>query len=75
MSHTAKHHTHWLLWPLVALWKLLTGIIEITGRLVAVILGGVFMLVGAIISLTVIGAIIGIPLVLLGALLVLRGLF
>jgi hypothetical protein len=74
MSHTTKH-PHWLLWPLVALWKLLTGILEITGRLVAVVLGGVFMLVGAILCLTLIGAFVGIPLFILGALLALRGIF
>lgn len=74
MTHSLKH-THWLLWPVVALWKLLTGILLVTGRLVAVVLGGVFMLVGLLISLTVIGAVIGVPLFLLGLLLALRGIF
>jgi len=74
MTHSLKH-THWLLWPLVALWKLLTSILLITGRLVAVALGGVFMLIGLIVSLTIIGAVIGVPLFLLGLLLALRGIF
>lgn len=74
MTHSLKH-THWLLWPVVALWKLLTGILLITGRLVAVVLGGVFMLVGFIVSLTVVGAVIGVPLFVLGLLLALRGIF
>jgi hypothetical protein len=43
--------------------------------LVAVILGAVFMIVGAIVSVTIIGAVIGIPLGILGFMMVLRGLF
>lgn len=74
MTHSLKH-THWLLWPVVALWKLLSGILLITGRLLAVVLGGVFMLVGLILSLTLIGAVIGVPLFVLGLLLALRGIF
>jgi len=67
--------TPWYLWPFVALWKLVTGILMLTGRLVAVILGLVFILVGALLSATVIGAIVGVPLLLFGGLLVIRGLF
>ncbi|MBN2084399.1 MAG: hypothetical protein JW748_04180 [Anaerolineales bacterium] len=70
-----KHHAHWILWPFIALWKLLAGIIGLTGRLVAVILGAVLILVGGIVSLTVVGAVIGIPLAVLGLLIILRGLF
>lgn len=67
--------TPWYLWPFVALWRLVTGILVLTGRLVAVILGLVFVLVGAVLSATVVGAILGVPLILFGGLLVLRGLF
>jgi hypothetical protein len=70
-----KRHTPWYLWPFVALWKLIAGIVAVTGRLVAVILGLVLMIVGVIVSLTVVGAIVGIPLAILGLLLILRGLF
>ena len=70
-----KQPTHWLLWPFVALWKLVAGIITLTGRLVAAILGLVFMIVGVVVSLTVIGAIIGVPLIDFGFLLILRGFF
>jgi hypothetical protein len=59
----------------VAIWRLVAGIVELTGRLVAVILGAVFMIVGAIISVTIIGAVVGIPLAILGFLMILRGLF
>ncbi len=67
--------TPWLLWPFVALWRLVTWILAMTGRLVAILLGIVFMVVGVIATLTVIGAIIGVPMVLFGVLLVFRGLF
>jgi hypothetical protein len=70
-----KHQTHWFLWPFVALWKLLAGIIGLTGRLVAAILGLVLMIVGVVATVTVVGAFIGIPLIIFGFLLILRGLF
>ncbi len=75
IMNTEDKKTPWYLWPFVALWRLVTGILMLTGRLVAVILGLVFVLVGAVLSATVIGAIIGVPLILFGGLLVLRGLF
>jgi hypothetical protein len=70
-----KQPVHWLLWPFVALWKLLAGIVTLTGRLMAAVLGLVLMIVGVVVSLTVIGAIVGIPLIVFGFLLILRGLF
>jgi hypothetical protein len=72
---TETHHIPWYLAPFWAIWKLVEFIVVFTGRLVAVVLGGVLMLVGFIVSLTVIGALIGIPLFIIGILLVLRGLF
>ena len=65
----------WFLWPFWALLRLVEFILVLTGRLVAVILGLVLMLAGVILSLTVIGAILGVPLFLVGLLLVFRGLF
>ena len=64
-----------LLWPFWALWRLVTGILALTGRLVAVILGLVFMIVGVLLTVTVVGAIVGIPLLIFGFLLTLRGIF
>jgi hypothetical protein len=72
---TQPQRVHWILWPFVALWRLLAGIVEVTGRLVAVVLGGVLMIAGAVVSLTVVGAVVGVPLAILGFLLILRGLF
>ena len=64
-----------LTWPFVALWRLVAFIFELTGRFLAIVLGIVFMIVGVIVSLTVIGAIIGIPMILFGLMLVIRGFF
>jgi hypothetical protein len=75
MTTQTKRHIPWYLWPFVALWRLITTIVEMTGRLVAMILGLVFILVGVIISLTIVGAIVGIPLAIVGVLLFLRGIF
>lgn len=75
MSTQTKRQIHWALWPLAAIWKLLAVIVELTGRFVAMVLGIVLIIVGAIVSLTIIGAIIGVPLAIIGLLLLLRGIF
>jgi len=74
MTHHSRN-TPWILWPFVALWELVTGILKLTGRLVAILVGIVLMIVGIAVSLTVIGAIVGIPLVIFGFTLTVRGLF
>lgn len=75
MPQPDRSASSWVLWPLRALWRLLTWILELTGRFVAVTIGVVLMIGGAVISVTVIGAIIGVPLAVFGFMLVLRGLF
>jgi hypothetical protein len=65
----------WYFWPFVALWRLLALIIGLTGRLVAVVLGIVVMILGLLATLTIVGAPVGIPLVIFGFLLVIRGIF
>lgn len=75
MTARAKQRAPWYLWPFVAIWKLLAVIVEMTGRLIAMIIGIVLMLVGGLVSLTVIGAIVGIPLAIVGLLLFLKGIF
>jgi hypothetical protein len=74
MSHH-KHRTSPWLWPFAALWRLLATIVELTGRFLAMVLGLVFIVVGVLISLTVIGAIVGIPMAVIGLLLFLKGIF
>lgn len=72
---TQKGHIPWYLWPFAAIWKLLAVIVELTGRLLAMVLGIVLMIVGILISLTFVGAIVGIPLAIIGLLLFLKGIF
>ncbi len=64
-----------LAWPFVALWRLLTTILELTGRLVAIVLGLVLLVVGLVLTVTVVGAVVDIPLMALGLLLLIRGIF
>ena len=67
--------TPWYLWPFKALWDLLTFILNLTGRLIAAILGLVIMVVGMILTVTVVAAPVGIPLIIIGFLLMLRSIF
>lgn len=64
-----------LVWPFYALWRLVVFMLKITGRLMGVLLGLVVFTFGLLLSLTVVGAVVGIPLMILGLLLMLRGLF
>jgi len=67
--------SHWLFRPFIWLWNFIAYIITLTGRLLAVILGILFMILGAILTITVVGAIVGIPLITIGLLLAVRGLW
>lgn len=70
-----KRSVPWIFWPFVALWDLLGFILRTTGRLLAIILGLVLMIVGGGLTATVLGAPVGIPVGVFGFLLLLRGLF
>ena len=72
---THKRQIPWYLWPFAAIWKLLAIIVEMTGRLVAMIIGFVLMIVGVLVSLTIVGAFVGVPLAIVGLLLFLKGIF
>jgi hypothetical protein len=72
-----KKWTLWrvLAWPFVALWAFVTTILKLVGRVMLFVIGLVLMIVGALLTATVIGLVIGIPLALVGLLLTLRSLF
>jgi len=72
---TAKKTAPWFLWPFVAVWDLLALVLNITGRVLAAILGVGLMVVGIALTMTVAGAPIGIPLAILGFLLMIRSVF
>ncbi len=56
-------------------WELLAIVLSITGRLMAGILGVGLMAVGIAVAMTVAGAPLGIPLAILGFLLMIRSVF
>lgn len=71
----AKKAESWFLWPFVTIWNLLALVLNITGRVLAGILGVLLMIVGIALTMTVAGAPVGIPIVILGLLLIVRSVF
>ena len=67
--------TAWFLWPFVAVWDLLALVLNITGRVLAAILGIGLMVVGIALTMTIAAAPVGIPLAILGFLLMIRSIF
>ncbi|MBN1543791.1 hypothetical protein JW992_16730 [candidate division KSB1 bacterium] len=65
----------WIFWPFRVLWRLLTALLQLVGRLVLVSIGLVLCVIGFVLTLTAIGAVIGIPLTALGVLLMVRGVY
>ena len=64
-----------LLWPFYALWRFLTFVLNVVGRLICAFLGIALMVAGVAVTLSVVGAPIGIPLAVFGFLLLVRALF
>ena len=58
MNDTVQNRVPLLLWPFYAIWKLVTIILGVTGRIVCALLGIALMVAGMAISLTVIGAVL-----------------
>lgn len=75
MSVEDRKRVSWLAWPFIALWRFLTFVLGLTGRLIAGVLGLVLMAVGLILIVTVIAAPLGIPLIVIGLLLTMRAIF
>lgn len=55
--------------------KLLALTFKLSGRLVLLAIGFVLMIAGVVISLTVIGAIVGVPMIVIGLILAIRSVF
>ena len=64
----------WLIIPLLLLWKLAGVIIRLTGRKLAIALAVVTIVVGFSLTVTVIGGVIGLPMLLMGLVLLVRAL-
>jgi len=75
MSDSSDNHVPILLWPFYAIWRLLTFVLEFIGRLLCALLGIGLMIAGVAITLSIIGAPVGIPLASIGFLLLVRAIF
>jgi hypothetical protein len=75
MNDSTQSSVPILLWPFYAIWRLLTFILNVVGRLLSALLGIAIMIGGVAITLSVVGAPLGIPLASLGFLLLVRALF
>ena len=75
MTHALRRDVPWFLWPAAALLDLLALVLRTAGRLVAGLLGVALVMVGVALSLTFIGAPLGVPMAVLGVLLLIRALF
>ncbi len=75
MNDSTQSNMPTLLWPFYAIWRLLTLILNLIGRVISALLGIALMAGGVAIALSIVGAPIGIPLASLGFLLLIRALF
>jgi hypothetical protein len=75
MNDTTESRIPWILWPFYAIWKVLTVILNITGRIICALLGMALMALGVAVAISVVGAPVGIPLAAFGFLLAVRALF
>ncbi len=75
MPGSVKSSSPWFLWPFVAVWNLLGLVLNVLGRIVGLVLGLALMAVGIVLIMTVAGAPLGIPVAILGLLLMIRSLF
>ncbi len=75
MAETEEKRIPWILWPFYAVWRLLTFILNITGRIISAFIGLALMAAGISITLSIVGAPLGIPMAAFGFLLLVRALF
>ena len=75
MSESTDTHIPILLWPFYAIWRLLTFVLSVVGRLICSVVGIGMMIAGVLITMSIVGAPLGIPLASLGFLLLIRALF
>lgn len=64
-----------LLWPFYAVWRLLTFILELVGRLLCALLGIALVIAGVAVTMTIVAAPVGIAIAVFGFLLLVRALF
>lgn len=64
-----------LLFPFKLAMFIVESVFRLTGKLITIALGFTISAIGVILSLTIVGAIIGIPLLILGVLMIIKGIF
>ena len=64
-----------LLWPFYAIWRLLTFVLELVGRVLCAMIGIALMAAGTAITITILAAPVGIPIAAVGFLLLVRAIF
>lgn len=64
-----------LLWPFYAVWRVLTFILELVGRLLCAVLGIALIVAGVAVTMTILAAPVGIAIAVFGFLLLVRALF
>ncbi|HUF71160.1 MAG TPA: hypothetical protein VMM79_21100 [Longimicrobiales bacterium] len=75
MSRSARSSTPWIFWPVAAVWDLIAFVLRLTGRLIGFTVGLILVAVGGVLTLTVILLPIGLPLLVVGFLLMVRSVF
>lgn len=65
----------WFLWPFWLVFQLALIILKVTGRIMGVVIGLVFLIIGIGLTATQIGALLGIPLIILGIMLMVHPVF
>jgi hypothetical protein len=66
--------TRLVLWPFFLVWYVVAGIFLLVWRFIAILTGMILALVGGILTVTIIGAIVGLPLMATGGRLIRLGL-
>jgi hypothetical protein len=72
---TQKLFRGFFIWPIKLLWKMVTKTANALGIIISLLLGAAFMGAGYILTGTIIGAFIGIPMFIVGFFLFLRALY
>jgi hypothetical protein len=75
MNESTEKSVPVLLWPFYAIWRLLTFVLGVIGRVLCAALGIGLMIAGVAIAMSVVGAPVGIPLTALGFLFLVRAIF
>lgn len=75
MSRSARSSAPLIFWPLAALWDLIAFLLRLTGRLIGFAVGLIMVAIGGVLCLTVILIPIGVPLLVVGFLLMIRSVF